>query len=84
MISSIRIEVVHKADNQVGFANSTRSWAVEQFFACFNRSRRLAIAFEASIESVKAILNAASCVVFLRKLARQRSNWKLNLMHRRV
>ena len=40
--SPIRIEVVRKADNQVGFAVIARRWVVERFFAWINRNRRLA------------------------------------------
>jgi transposase len=54
--SPIRIEVVRKADNQVGFAVIVRRWVVERFFAWKNRNRRLATDFEASIESVQAFL----------------------------
>jgi len=38
--SPIRIEVVRKADNQVGFAVIARRWVVERFFAWINRNRR--------------------------------------------
>jgi len=68
--SPIRIEVVRKADNQVGFAVIRRRWVVERFFAWINRNRRLAKDFEATIESVEAFLYAASCVLLLRRLAR--------------
>jgi transposase len=40
--SPIRIEVVRKADNHVGFAVIARRWVVERFFAWINRNRRLA------------------------------------------
>ena len=40
--SPIRIEVVRKSDNQVGFAVIARRWVVERFFAWINRNRRLA------------------------------------------
>ena len=68
--SSIRIEVVRKSDNQVGFAVIARRWVVERFFAWINRNRRLAKDFEATIESVEAFLYAASSVILLRRLAR--------------
>ena len=68
--SPIRIEVVRKADNQVGFAVIARRWVVERFFAWINRNRRLAKDFEAAIESVEAFLYAASAVLLLRRLAR--------------
>ena len=68
--SPIRIEVVRKADRQVGFAVITRRWVVERFFAWINRNRRLAKDFEAKIESVEAFLYAASSILLLRRLAR--------------
>ena len=68
--SPIRIEVVRKADNQVGFAVIARRWVVERFFAWINRNRRLAKDFEATIESVEAFLYAASSVILLQRLAR--------------
>ena len=68
--SPIRIEVVRKADNQVGFAVIARRWVVERFFAWINRNRRLAKDFEATIQSVEAFLYAASSVLLLRRLAR--------------
>jgi putative transposase len=68
--SPIRIEVVRKSDNQVGFVVIARRWVVERFFAWINRNRRLAKDFEATIESVEAFLYAASCMLLLRRLAR--------------
>lgn len=68
--SPIRIEVVRKADNQVGFAVIARRWVVERFFAWINRNRRLAKDFEATIQSVEAFLYAASAILLLRRLAR--------------
>ncbi len=38
--SPIRIEVVRKADNQVGFAVIIRRWVVERFLAWINRTSR--------------------------------------------
>ena len=68
--NSIRIEVVRKSDNQVGFAVIARRWVVERFFAWINQNRRLAKDFEATVESVEAFLYAAASVLLLRRLAR--------------
>ncbi len=68
--SPIRIEVVRRADGQVGFAVIARRWVVERFFAWINRNRRLAKDFEASIASAEAFLYAASSMLLLRRLAR--------------
>jgi transposase len=68
--TSIRIEVVRKSNNQVGFAVIARRWVVERFFAWINRNRRLAKDFEATIESAEAFLYPAASVFLLRRLAR--------------
>ena len=68
--SPIRIEVVRKIDNQIGFVVVARRWVVERFFAWINRNRRLAKDFEATIESVEAFLYVASSMLLLRRLAR--------------
>jgi transposase len=68
--SPIRIEIVRKAEGQVGFTVHARRWVVERFFAWINRNRRLAKDFEASVESAEAFLYAASSMLLLRRLAR--------------
>ena len=68
--SSIRVEIVHKPEGQVGFAVHARRWVVERFFAWINRNRRLAKDVEATIASAKAFLYAASAILLLRRLAR--------------
>jgi transposase len=68
--SPIRIEIVRKAEGQVGFAVQARRWVVERFFAWINRNRRLAKDFEATIASAQAFLYAASAMLLLRRLAR--------------
>lgn len=40
--SPIRVEIVRKAKDQVGFVVHRRRWVVERFFAWINRNRRLA------------------------------------------
>jgi transposase len=71
--SPTRIEVVRKADNQVGFAVIARRWVVERFFAWINPNRRLAKDFKASIESVESFLYAASTVLLLDGLLDEQS-----------
>jgi len=68
--TSIRIEIVRKPADQVGFAVHPRRWVVERFFAWLGRNRRLAKDFEVSIASAKAFLYAASVTVLLRRIAR--------------
>jgi hypothetical protein len=68
--ASIAIEIVRKSPDQVGFSIQSRRWVVERFFAWIGRNRRLAKDFEASIESVRAFLYAASIMLLVRRLAR--------------
>lgn len=65
--SPIRIAVVAKADNQVGFAVIVRHRMVECFFAWINRNRRPAKDFEVSIASIEAFLYAASTIILLQR-----------------
>ena len=68
--SPIRVEIVRKPDDQVGFAVMPGRWVVERFFAWINRNRRLAKDVEATIASAEAFLYAASSILLLRRLAR--------------
>ena len=68
--STIRIAIVRKADNQVGFVVHAKRWVVERFFAWVNRNRRLAKDVERTIASAEAFLYAASTILLLRRLAR--------------
>jgi len=64
----IAVEIVRKNPDQVGFTVNPRRWVVERFFAWIGRNRRLAKDFEATIESARAFLYAAS--VLVRRIAR--------------
>ena len=66
----IAVEIVRKSPDQVGFAVQPRRWVVERFFAWIGRNRRLAKDFEATIESARAFLYAASVMLLVRRLAR--------------
>jgi putative transposase len=68
--TTIRVEIVRKPADQIGFAVHPRRWVVERFFAWLGRNRRLARDFETSIASAQAFLYAASVTVLLRRLAR--------------
>ena len=68
--TTIRVEIVRKPKEQVGFAVHARRWVVERFFAWIGRKRRLAKDFEATIASANAFLYAASVTILLRRLAR--------------
>jgi transposase len=66
----IAVEIVRKNPDQVGFAVNPRRWVVERFFAWIGRNRRLAKDFEATIESARAFLYAASVMLLMRRIAR--------------
>jgi hypothetical protein len=68
--TTIRVEIVRKPKDQVGFAVHARRWVVERFFAWIGRNRRLAKEFEATIASADAFLYAASVIILLRRIAR--------------
>ena len=70
LATAIRVEIVRKPKNQIGFAVHARRWVVERFFAWIGRNRRLAKDFEASIASAQAFLYAASVTLLLRRIAR--------------
>jgi transposase len=63
-------EIVRKNPDQVGFAVNPRRWVVERFFAWIGRNRRLAKDFEATIDSARAFLYAASVMLLVRRVAR--------------
>jgi hypothetical protein len=56
----IAVEIERKNPDQIGFAVNPRRWVVERFFAWIGRNRRLAKDFEATIDSARAFLYAAS------------------------
>ena len=66
----IAVEIVRKNPDQVGFAVNPRRWVVERFFAWIGRNRRLAKDFEATINSARAFLYAASVMLLVRRIAR--------------
>jgi transposase len=61
---------MRKNPGQVGFAVNPRRWVVERFFAWIRRNRRLARDFEATIDSARAFLYAASIMLLVRRIAR--------------
>src|SRR4051794_38012963 len=68
--TSIRIEIVRKPPDQVGFVVHPRRWVVERFFAWISRNRRLWKDPEATLASARAFLSAASVMFLIRRLAR--------------
>ena len=66
----IAVEIVRKNPDQVGFAVNPRRWVVERFFAWTGRNRRLSKNFEATIDSARAFLYAASIMLLACRIAR--------------
>jgi transposase len=67
--TSIAVEIVRKNPDQVGFVVNPRRWVVERFFAWIGRNRKLAKDFEATIDSARAFLYAASIMLLVRRIA---------------
>src|SRR3989337_769022 len=61
--TAIRIEIVRKPPDQIGFAVHPRRWVVERFFAWISRNRRLWKDPKATLTSAKAFLSAASVML---------------------
>lgn len=68
--TSIIVDIVAKLPDQIGFAVLPRRWVVERFFAWIGRNRRLAKDFEATVDSARAFLYAASVMLLSRRIAR--------------
>lgn len=66
----IAVGIVRKNPDQAGFAVNPRRWVIERFFAWIGPNRRLAKDFEATIDSARAFLCAASVMLLVRRIAR--------------
>ena len=66
----IAVEIVRKNRDQLGFAVNPGRWVVEGFFAWIGRNRRLAKHFEATIDSARTFLYAASVMLLVPRIAR--------------
>jgi transposase len=66
----IAVEIVRRKPDQIGFAVQPRRWVVERLFAWIDRNRRLAKDVEATIESARAFIYAASIMLLVRRLGR--------------
>lgn len=70
--TAIAVEIIRRQPGQVGFAVQPRRWVVERFFAWINRNRRLWKDAEATIASATAFLYAASAMILIRRIAREK------------
>ena len=66
----ITVQIVRKAEDQIGFKVQKRRWVVERFFAWIGRNRRFSRDVERLVASVEAFVYAASSVIMLHRMAR--------------
>jgi putative transposase len=64
------IEIINRSQTVGTFKAEPKRWGVERSFAWFERNRRLAKDFEATIESAEAWVMIASVRLLVRRLAR--------------
>lgn len=69
-IEALAIEIVKRSDQVRGFVVLPKRWIVERIFAWFNRCRRLAKDWEASIASAEAWMFISSIRRMTRRIAR--------------
>ena len=68
--NTLRLEVVRRNPNAVGFEVVKRRWVVERTFSWFGRNRRLAKDFENLAASMLAFVTLAAIQFGIRRLAR--------------
>ena len=66
----IRLLIVRKPQEQIGFEVQPKRWKVERTFGWFNRYRRLSKDYEFHTQSSEAMLYAAMSNLMVRRLAR--------------
>jgi transposase len=69
--TNIAVEIVRKITGQVGFVVLPRRWVVERFFAWISRNRRLPQDFEATVDSARTFLHAASIMLLASHIVRE-------------
>ena len=68
--NSLRLEIVRRNPNAVGFEVIKRRWIVERTFSWFGRNRRLAKDFENLAATLLAFVTLAAIQFGIRRLAR--------------
>ncbi len=68
--NALRLEIVHRNPNAVGFEVIKRRWVVERTFSWFGRNRRLAKDFEDLASTLLAFVTLAAIQFGIRRLAR--------------
>ena len=66
---AIEVEVVKKADDQIGFVVLPRRWVVERALAWLSRYRRLSKDYERLVEYSESMIYIASIHILLKRLA---------------
>lgn len=66
----LRMEIVRRNADQMGFAVQPRRWVVERTFSWFGRNRRLAKDFETLASTLATFVTLASIRLILKRLAR--------------
>jgi putative transposase len=66
----IAVQIVRKKPGHLGFADNPRRWVVGCFFALIGCNRRRAKDFEATIDSARAFIYAASVMLLVRRLGK--------------
>jgi transposase len=69
----LRLEIVRKRPDAVGFEVIPKRWVVERTFSWFGRNRRLAKDFENLAQSLLAFVTLAAIQFGLRRLARPKT-----------
>ena len=68
--NALRLEIVRRNPNAVGFEVIERRWVVERIFSWFGRNRRLAREFENLASTLLAFVTLAAIQFGIRRLAR--------------
>ena len=66
----LRLEIVRRNPNAVGFEVLTRRWVVERTFSWFGRNRRLAKDYENLADTLLTFVTLAAIQFGIRRLAR--------------
>lgn len=69
-VPSLRIEIVKRSDDMIGFVLLPHRWVVERTFSWFGRNRRLAKDWENLAMTLHAFVLLASIQIAIRRLAR--------------
>ena len=69
----LRLEIVKRPDDAVGFVTLPRRWMVERTFAWLGRNRRLSKDYEGTTTSSEAFVKLAMSHLMVRRLAK---HWK--------